>query len=99
LIAALIWYLRREGKRKPLVIERPKPRDPAHIWAKKELKKLEEEKLWQKEEIKLYYSQLTYILRMYLEYRYNWLALESTTEKISEEISAYDIPLQAGKSC
>jgi hypothetical protein len=65
------------------------------VWARKELKKLEGEKLWQKDEIKGYYSQLTFIIRMYLEYRYNWLALESTTEKISEEIDAYAISDEA----
>lgn len=85
----LLW--RKYKKNKPAVVERPKPKDPAHVWAKKELKKLEEEKLWQKDEVKLYYSRLTDILRMYLEYRYDWLALESTTEEIIAEIDRYAI--------
>ncbi|MEP7128030.1 MAG: hypothetical protein ABI729_04140 [Chitinophagales bacterium] len=92
IIIAMILYFRwRRKNRKPNVIERPKPKDSPHIWARKELKKLEEEKLWQKDEIKQYYSRLTDILRMYLEYRYNWFALESTTEKIREDISAFGI--------
>ena len=32
---------------------------------------------------------------MYLEYRYNWFALESTTEEINEEIKSYAIPIDA----
>ena len=95
IIVGAVYYIRRRRKRKPKVIERAKPKDPAHVWARKELKKLEEEKLWQKDEIKQYYSRVTDILRMYLEYRYNWLALESTTEDISEEINSYGIAQEA----
>lgn len=90
---AILWNKRR--KQKPLVVERPKPKDPAHIWARKELKKLEDEKLWQNNETKSYYSRLTDILRQYLEYRYNWLALESTTEEIQSEISNYNLKEKA----
>lgn len=95
LLIALIaagWFLWKKYKNKqPVVVERPRPKDPPHVWAKKELKKLEEEKLWQKDEVKLYYSRLTDILRLYLEYRFNWMALESTTEEISLEIDKYEI--------
>lgn len=82
----------------PVVIERRKPKDPAHIWARKELKKLEEEKLWQNDQVKQYYSRLTDILRMYLEYRYDWLALESTTEEIEAELATYKLKDKARES-
>lgn len=96
ILIAIIYYIRQRRKnRKPKIIERPKPKDPPHVWARRELKKLEEEKLWQKDEIKNYYSRLTDILRLYLEYRYNWFALESTTEKIKEDIDAYKIEAEA----
>lgn len=91
IIVAIVYYIRMRKKRKPKVVERPKPKEPAHVWARKELKKLEEEKLWQKDEIKHYYSRLTEILRLYLEYRYGWFALESTTEEITDEISSYEV--------
>jgi hypothetical protein len=97
IIIALVYYLRKRKKRKPKGVERPKPKDPAHVWARKELRKLDDEKLWQKDEIKQYYSRLTDVLRMYLEYRYNWLALESTTEEISGEIDSYGITEEARK--
>jgi len=95
LIAAIIvaiYFLKRRKKKPKISKERPRPKDPPHVWAKKELKKLEEEKLWQKDEVKQYYSRLTDILRLYLEYRFNWFALESTTEQIRDEITEYDIP-------
>ena len=92
-VAIILW--KKYKKQKPVVVERPKPKDPAHIWARKELKKLEEEKLWQGDQVKLYYSRMTDILRLYLEYRYNWFALESTTEEIQDEIANYNLKEKA----
>jgi len=53
--------------------------DPAHIIAIRELERLREDQLWQKGEIKLYYTKLTEILRQYLENRYMVYSLELTT--------------------
>lgn len=90
LIAGILLWRRYKNK-KPVVAERYRPKDAAHVWARKELKKLEEEKLWQNDKVKQYYSRLTDILRLYLEYRYHWMALESTTEEIVEELPKYGI--------
>ncbi|HYV91817.1 MAG TPA: hypothetical protein VE978_08540 [Chitinophagales bacterium] len=96
IISAGVYFIwRRRARRKAVVVERPKPKDPPHIWARKELRKLEEDKVWQKDEIKLYYSRLTTILRLYLEYRYNWFALESTTEEIEENIDSHVVSDEA----
>ena len=89
----ILW--KKYRKPKPAVIERPKPKDPAHIWARKELKKLEEEKVWQGDNVKLYYSRLTDVLRLYVEYRYGWYAMESTTEEIQTEIENYNLKEKA----
>ena len=96
LIAVAAYFMWREQKKKkPVVYERPRPKDPAHIWARKELKKLEEEKLWQQDQVKIYYSRLTNILRLYLEYRYGWYAMESTTEEIQDEVGGYNLKEKA----
>lgn len=92
-VGIILWG--KYNKAKPAIVERQRPKDPAHIWARKELKKLEEEKLWQKEDVKLYYSRLTDILRFYLEYRYGWYAMESTTEEIQSEIENYNLKEKA----
>jgi hypothetical protein len=55
--------------------------DPAHIIAFRELEILRDEKLWQKGEIKQYYSRLAEILRQYLENRYKVYSLELTTSE------------------
>jgi hypothetical protein len=86
LITVAIWFLSKKKKKTFATGKKQKPKDPAHIWARKELKKLEVEKLWQNDNVKGYYSRLTDVMRMYLEYRYNYYALESTTEEINVEV-------------
>jgi len=81
-IAVVVWgilkiirkYRKTNGE--PEVIVNP---DPAHVIAFRDLEKLREEQLWQKGEVKLYYSRLTEILRQYLENRYGVYSLEMTT--------------------
>ena len=89
-VIALILYLRWRNK-KPAPEVRPKPKEPAHVWARAELKKLEEEKLWQKDETKRYYTRLSEILRLYIEFRYGYYAMESTTAEIEEKIQSYHV--------
>ena len=93
LITVIAWILliRKFSKIQVQSVRRPRPKDPAHIWARKELKKLDDDKLWQKGDVKLYYSRLTDILRLYLEFRFNWNAMENTTDEIADEISKYDV--------
>ena len=62
------------------------PTDPAHIIAFRELEKLRSDGLWQKGEIKKYYTQLTEILRQYLENRYRVYSLELTTAETLEAL-------------
>ena len=97
IIAAIIGYLLyRKYKKKPAeVVARPRPKDPPHIWANRELRKLEQEKLWQKDDVKGYHSRLTDILRSYLEYRFDYYAMEATTEEIRTEIERLNIQGEA----
>lgn len=84
LLSALIWlsirYFRRFRKSKE-GIEPELIHDPAHIIAFRELTILRDEQLWQKGEIKYYYTRLTEILRKYLENRYAVYSLEMTTSE------------------
>ncbi len=94
-IGGIILYEKYSKEKTKETNARPIPKDPAHIWARKELKKLEEEKLWQKDQVKQYYSRLTEVLRLYLEYRFGWLALESTTGEIEDAIDNYKMKEKA----
>ena len=95
IIGGIILYEKYTREKPGVSNARPIPKDPAHIWARKELKKLEDDKLWQKDQAKLYYSRLTEILRLYLEYRFSWLALESTTGEIENAINNYQMKEKA----
>lgn len=69
------------------IVETPPPPKPlAHKTAFEALSKLEEEKLWQKGNIKAYQTELTRIVRAYIEDRYEVSALESTTDEILEKL-------------
>ena len=57
------------------------------------LTQLRTQQLWQKGEIKEYQSRLTYIIREYLENRYEVSALESTTDEIVKNIRSANIDL------
>ena len=58
------------------------PARPVHEVALERLYALREEELWQKGKIKVYYSELTDILREYIELRFGIPALEQTTDEI-----------------
>ena len=71
------------GKKSPVQPSRKiKKSPPAHIIALKKLSKLKAEKIWREGKVKEFQSQLTYILREYLENRYKIQALEQTTGEI-----------------
>ncbi len=57
-------------------------KEPPHEIALRRLNLLDQKKLWQQGKIKEYQSELTYIIRSYLEDRYGIPALESTTTEI-----------------
>ncbi|MRR18923.1 hypothetical protein EG827_01890 [bacterium] len=84
LIAAIVLYLlARFLPRNPLrrFVRPPAPAEPAHVIALRELQALREEELWQKSEVKEYYSRLSDILRRYIDNRYGISSPELTTDE------------------
>ena len=87
--AALAWgviLLFRRFKKNKSVDEPVRSPDPAHLIAFRELEKLKQEQVWQKGELKHYYTRLTEILRQYLENRYGVCSLEMTTSETLEAL-------------
>jgi hypothetical protein len=79
---AIIWYgirLIKKLKQKKNGEEVVVPADPAHIIAFRELEKIKAAGLWQKGEIKAYYTGLSEILRQYLDNRFGISSPELTT--------------------
>ncbi len=83
-VAGIVWlarYIIRKRKRgEPLIPEAPSR--PANELAIEALRSLESEKLWSRGKIKEFHSQLTDIIRLYIERRFKILAMESTTDEI-----------------
>lgn len=85
LIAGAVYYFSLR-KKKPVLLRKFVRKEPAHEIALNKLHVLDEKKLWQQGGVKAYYSELSDIIREYLEKRYGFPALESTTDEIMERI-------------
>lgn len=80
ILALISWFIIRRLQKKPLLFI-SKPDEPADVIALRQLNKLKEEKLWQNNQIKLYHSRLTEILRVYIDQTFRVNALEQTSEE------------------
>jgi hypothetical protein len=83
-ILAVLFYLKKRKKSEPVFTIRAKNQPLPHELALSELEKLRLKKLWQGGKTKEYHSELTDILRKYIESRFNIMALEMTTHEIME---------------
>ena len=90
-IFALVKYLEKRGKRIS-DLWRPAPPLPPHVVAIAALEQLHDQKLWQNNRHKLYYSALSDILRTYLAGAFGVGAMEMTTDEIVEAIRDIDLP-------
>ena len=86
----LVRHLAKQGKRIGDLFK-PAPPIPAHIVAIEALEKLHNEKLWQNDKHKLYYSGLSDILRTYLAGQFEVGAMEMTTDEIAEALRSIEI--------
>ena len=90
LIVAAVYYWLKRKKDVPVKTV-PKPGLPAHTVALDQLKALKEKKLWQQEQVKEYYSELSDVLREYIEKRYAIKTYEKTTDEILSGLKYADI--------
>tara|TARA_R110000737_G_scaffold322160_1_gene334419 strand:+ start:3847 stop:4842 length:996 start_codon:yes stop_codon:yes gene_type:complete len=66
-------------------------RRPAHIIAMEDLDELKSKELWQNGEEKKYHTELTRVMRQYVQDRYEVQALEMTTSQLSRSMSEKEI--------
>ncbi|MEE4255408.1 MAG: hypothetical protein V2I47_00075 [Bacteroidales bacterium] len=94
-IILAIYIYTRWKKNKPLFRIRPKIILPPHVVAMNGLENLKGKKLWQAGKVKDYYTELTDILRNYIEDRYDVTAVEMTTDEILEGLKNTDAPKES----
>ncbi len=86
LVFVLIWYIRKRKKNEPIFQLRSKVVLLPHERALQELEKLRVKKLWQGGWVKDYYTELTDILRVYIENRFLVPAMEQTSAEIMDSL-------------
>jgi len=87
----LIYYLKKRPKKEPVIEIVRQPVLPPNQVALSKLKELRDKKLWQQGEVKQYHSELTDIIREYMEKRYGIKAHEKTTDEIFAGLKYLDI--------
>jgi hypothetical protein len=87
LLAYSIWeHFNRKRKSKEVVAVEKEPEIPPHEIAYSELELLNDKKLWQQGLVKEYYTEVTEIVRRYIEKRYSINAMEMTKSEILNSI-------------
>ncbi len=91
LVALIIWLIHKYNVKMPNPF-RPKEVVPPHVVAIKALEALHHQKLWQNNRHKDYYSALTDILRRYIADRYEFGAMEMTSDEIVAALREQELP-------
>jgi len=87
LIIYLVWrYIKKKQAQKPIPLEKPKPKIKPHITALKELEILRQKKLCEQGKTKEFYTELTDIIRIYIEDQWDIGAMEMVTSEIMEAL-------------
>ncbi|MDB5151310.1 MAG: hypothetical protein JWR54_61 [Mucilaginibacter sp.] len=96
LVIAITYYL----KNRPIgmIIKKALPALPVDMIALNKLYELRDKKLWQRNEVKPHYSELSDILREYLEMRYHIKTHEQTTGEIFAGLKDKDMPANGRNS-
>lgn len=91
IVALAVWLIGKYRGSLPNPF-RSKPAEPPYVVAIKALEKLHQQKLWQNNRHKEYYSGITDILRRYISDRYGVGAMEMTSDEIIEAVSQVEMP-------
>lgn len=88
-VGALVPYLLLRYKDNKPILRRVTiaPKLPPHQVALQEMTRIKEEKSWHREDPKQYYTELTDVLRAYMEERFGFNAKEMTSDEILERLN------------
>lgn len=82
LLVVLYIYVRKYWQKKPIFERAPEPALPPHIIALNHLDKIKEDKAWQQGRSKEYHTELTDVIREYIEPVFGVKSMEMTSEEI-----------------
>ena len=86
-----IYLVKRIRDNKPIIRRiKLKPHLAPHKAAMQKIEHIKEEKIWQKEDSKEYYTQLTDTLRTYIKERYGFNAMEMTSFEIIQHLTEFN---------
>ncbi|MDR3704572.1 MAG: hypothetical protein P4L28_01530 [Paludibacteraceae bacterium] len=85
LLAVAFWYIRKRLKAKNQKEEEAIIVNP-HEFALKELDRIKSEKVWQQGRIKEFYTDVTSVLRLYIQHRFKIPTLEMTSDEIIDNM-------------
>ena len=88
-IVLLIWFLvRKFVQKKPVIpfVKEPEVLLPAHVVALAALDKIKQKKSWQQGRVKEYHTELTDVLREYIERLFNVSSMEMTSDEILDSL-------------
>jgi len=97
-IAAIIFlalFIRNRKKHKPMFAKKPKPKLPPFEQAIKKLEELRLSRLWQSGKLKMYYTNITDIMKEYFTDRFGFDAYEMTSNEILDNLKKEKINDQA----
>lgn len=90
----VVKYLKKKRKKYKPIEKIIVPKEKAHIIAFKALEHLRKKKLWEQGKVKDYYSELTDIIRTYLENRWRINAMEMVSSEILDAIKTLELSQQ-----
>lgn len=91
LVVLAVYFINRRKRKEKEVVVAPEPVIPPHIIALDELSKMEAEKGWRSRPLKTYHTDLTDIVREYIEGRYRVPAHEQTSNEVLQNLRFADM--------
>ena len=86
--ALVVYLLMRYNDDKPILRRVTiAPKLPPHQVALQEMERIKMDKGWQKEDVKSYYTELTDALRIYMQERFGFNAMEMTSDEIIDKLN------------
>ena len=73
------WRYRKENR--PL-FGKPKPKEPSYLVAFRQFEEIRAQKLWQSGKVKIFYTAVTDVLRIYMGARWGFQAMEQTSAEL-----------------